>query len=398
MPKILITGNGFDLYHHLPTKYGHFMSVMKTLEKYDSGKDVNFEDLFNEDFKRNFEYDYNLIMENYDVGKITFNHENIRELKNIISKNVWYNHFRKISSLDTWIDFETEIENVLNQISILIKYSEKSPPGQKYFRRKELNIYIDFAEFGFCQNQNMTISRFEEEFINVRTDKLDSKKILIKMAESLDMFISIFNSYLSNIVFHFYNSFKGIVRIPLQQIDFFYSFNYTPTLEKIYNKNILVTYLHGQANEDDSLQNIVLGINEITNEISINKVFEFSKDYQKIIKKTNTNLLELPTVKMQITEETIFYIFGHSLDKSDKEYIEHIFKFLELDHSESSRIVVFYHNSIDNKNKVKNLFSFINKNKVIEFNASERLDFVQINEKNIETEFSKKLWQKEFII
>ncbi|WP_052257153.1 AbiH family protein [Flavobacterium sp. AED] len=33
MAKILITGNGFDLFHHLPTKYGHFMSIMKAIEE-----------------------------------------------------------------------------------------------------------------------------------------------------------------------------------------------------------------------------------------------------------------------------------------------------------------------------------------------------------------------------
>lgn len=31
MPKILITGNGFDLHHKLPTHYNDFMKVVKQI-------------------------------------------------------------------------------------------------------------------------------------------------------------------------------------------------------------------------------------------------------------------------------------------------------------------------------------------------------------------------------
>ena len=51
MAKILITGNGFDLFHHLPTKYQHFMSVMKTVENNQFNDKVSFEELFGLEFK-----------------------------------------------------------------------------------------------------------------------------------------------------------------------------------------------------------------------------------------------------------------------------------------------------------------------------------------------------------
>ena len=47
MSKILITGNGFDLFHHLPTKYQHFMSVMKTIENNQFDNDISFDELHN---------------------------------------------------------------------------------------------------------------------------------------------------------------------------------------------------------------------------------------------------------------------------------------------------------------------------------------------------------------
>ena len=39
--NILIVGNGFDLSHYLPTKYDHFMLVMKAIEKKDLEKPIN---------------------------------------------------------------------------------------------------------------------------------------------------------------------------------------------------------------------------------------------------------------------------------------------------------------------------------------------------------------------
>ena len=51
MSKILITGNGFDLFHYLPTKYGHFIAIMTTIEDCNFSEDVSFEELFGKVFK-----------------------------------------------------------------------------------------------------------------------------------------------------------------------------------------------------------------------------------------------------------------------------------------------------------------------------------------------------------
>jgi hypothetical protein len=394
MSKILITGNGFDLFHHLPTKYNHFMAIMKTVEKFEFKKEISFKDLFGRIFKDKFPVDYDLIIDNYKVNDIRFDYFKIKELDVLLKNNTWYKHFNKISEIETWIDFESEIENVLIQISSLIRLVEKKRAGEKFFKNDDLNIYIDFSEFDFCDKGVEGGVNIDDKYINIRTDKFDGKEVLRKMAFSLDEFTTIFNIYLSHIIMQFYDNYTGNLKIPIHFIDFFYSFNYTPTLEKLYNHNTNVVYLHGETNIDNSIQNIVLGVDEIPNEIVSNKAFEFSKYYQKIIKRTNNTLFEIPNKDTQISEENIFYIFGHSLDKSDKEYIENIFCFLEKDYTQTSCIVVFYYDENDNKSKVKNLFSFIKKDIIIDLNASGRLAFVEINKANLESEFSKKLWQK----
>ena len=45
--NILIVGNGFDLSHYLPTKYDHFMVVMKAIEDRDESQgEMGFDNLF----------------------------------------------------------------------------------------------------------------------------------------------------------------------------------------------------------------------------------------------------------------------------------------------------------------------------------------------------------------
>lgn len=126
MAKILITGNGFDLFHHLPTKYGHFMSIMKTIEGNNFSKDISFEDLFGSFFKDENQIDYKLIVENYKVAEFKFEVDKINDLKVSLHNNLWYKYFKNVIEIETWIDFEVEVENVLKQLSILLK--SETPP------------------------------------------------------------------------------------------------------------------------------------------------------------------------------------------------------------------------------------------------------------------------------
>lgn len=394
MSKILITGNGFDLFHHLPTKYHHFISIMQTIEGNHYDTDVSFDELFGRVFKIKHQYEYKSIEENYNTASIKFSYEKLNSIKKLLETNLWYKHFKNVTEIETWIDFESEIENVLIQMSSIIKHSEENRTIYTSFNNRELNIYIDFSEFGLCRKNDSENSYFDEDNINPRTGKFDAKKALDKMIKSFDEFITIFNVYLSHVTMLFYDNYKGEIKIPIHYVDFFYSFNYTPTLEKIYNKNIHVVYLHGETNSDNSIQNIVLGVDEIPNEMILNKAFEFSKYYQKIVKRSNDRLLGIPNKETNISEEHVFYIFGHSLDKSDKGYIKHIFSFLENDYTDSSNLVVFYYDDNDYKSKVKNLFSFMEKDIIVDLNESGRLVFVEINKVNLEREFGRKLWQK----
>ena len=332
MSKILITGNGFDLFHHLPTKYNHFISIMITIEDVVYESDVSFEELFGRVFKRKDLGDYDLIIENYNTNNIKFDLDKINRIKQLLETNLWYKHFKNVSKLETWIDFEMEIETILNLLAIFDIHKSKKAVEKNMFENS-LVIYSAFEAFGIVKlDGNLGSFILNDEFINKRNRLIDVKKILEDLVKSFEEFIVIFNRYLVDIVSVFYNEIKQKSFIPFGLINEIYTFNYTPTLENIYKiDKSKIVYLHGKINEDCQKQNLVLGISEISEEIKKNKAFDFTKYHQKIIKRTNEKFIDVPKSLKSSWRETVFYIIGHSLDQSDKEYIIDLFKFLEND-------------------------------------------------------------------
>ena len=385
MSKILITGNGFDLFHHLPTKYQHFISIMQTIEKHQFKDEVTFLKLFGRSFKDRFPKDFESIVENYNVEHIKFDNLKIKQIDELLKENLWYKYFKTVLEIDTWIDFEVEINEVLILVNNYFDYYKSNYNKVKLLDYKDKDILSVF------------------KIISVSTNDLDDKyKIRRKVNErlayevllyNLEDFIKIFNRYLVDIVSAFYDNIKQKISIPYHLMNEIYTFNYTPTLEKMYKVDkSKVVYLHGEINEDFQKQNLVLGISELNDEVKESKIYGFTKYYQKVNKNSNNKFVDVPKRVTSSLNETVFYIIGHSLDLSDKEYIIDLFKFLEFDHNEFSKICVFYFNENDKVNKWNNLFSIIDKEIILEMNKSKRLYFVELSVENIQKEFCKDLY------
>lgn len=401
MSKILITGNGFDLFHGLPTKYGHFMAVMKTIESNNFvNDDISFNDLFGKDFKNNFSNDYDLILEKFDTKNIKFNKILIEKNKSKLNKNGWYNYFKGVLEIETWIDFESELENALMGISIVFNNLKDVPINNfNFYDKDKLKVFCEFENFEFAENISSEYTRFHfnEKFLDYKNSRIKEELVLKSLHDSLKSFTIIFNRYLVDIVDLFYNEFTIKSKIPLNQINKIFTSNYTPTLEKVYNidkSNII--YFHGKVNEIDEDQNLIFGISELSKKIKENKMYNFSKQFQKIFNNINYKFIEIPNIKDNL-EETIFYVIGHSLDKSDKDYVLDLFKFLEADSSKKSKICVFYYNKNDKENKLKNLFNVVGEQKISEMNKNERLYFTELNDANIVLEFNRKLKERKTI-
>jgi hypothetical protein len=389
MAKILITGNGFDLFHHLPTRYHHFISIMQTIEGNQYNADVSFDKLFGRVFKIKHQCEYDLIEENYNTAKIKFSYEKLNIIKGLLETNLWYKHFKNVTEIDTWIDFEIEVEYILNQLSIFNKYDDKSVVKRNFFK-DELMHQTNLNHFNIVEFLANFKFKLKPKYINVRKGVVDLKEILEDLLVSFNDFILIFNQYLVDIVCTFYPYRKQIELIAFESIDKIYTFNYTPTFENIYNVDkSKIVYLHGEINENSQSQNLVLGVSELNSEVIKSKTHGFTKYYQKANKNTNPRFIDVPKDYEKGLSETIFYIIGHSLDESDKEYIIDLFDFLKFDNNRYSKICVFYISSKDKENKWNNLFNIIDKNLVTEMHKTERLYFVKLNIENVLSEFLK---------
>lgn len=123
--RIFVLGNGFDLAHYLPTAYVHFMDAMRVVEGSEENAALGFDDLFqkyisgdcSERDKKFFQKTKKL----YKTDDLQLSPDKVKELRGNLKSNGWFQHFKHhLTDVDTWIDFETEIENVLLSINTLL--------------------------------------------------------------------------------------------------------------------------------------------------------------------------------------------------------------------------------------------------------------------------------------
>ena len=95
--NILVIGNGFDLAHGLPTSYKEFLKFV--LESADMCS----------------RFQKNGLGDKESASAVA-------EIKEMIKDNFWINHFEKVSECgENWIDFETEISKVIQEIDAVRK-------------------------------------------------------------------------------------------------------------------------------------------------------------------------------------------------------------------------------------------------------------------------------------
>ena len=123
--KIFVLGNGFDLAHYLPTAYVHFMDAMMVLESCEAGQELGFDDLFknylsDESSDRDKDF-FSKTKELYKTDDLSLSIDTVKDLQIELKDNGWFQHFKHhLTDVDTWIDFENEIEEVLLTISVLL--------------------------------------------------------------------------------------------------------------------------------------------------------------------------------------------------------------------------------------------------------------------------------------
>lgn len=435
MKNILIVGNGFDLSHFLPTKYDHFMGVMRAIQEFNkSNSCMSFDDLFSELQKKEPIF-FSKTREFYNLEQVNLSSSKVDVFKDMLGKNVWYKFFLDhVNDIKTWIDFEQKIEEALLYIAgalqeiedkflkigtfnVDIHLKSSGPASERSYVFSQLQFKILTQLTLFKQNQpiqNKTfIGKINPYYFNVALDEsygFNYKKYLSFLQTELDIFIEIFNKYLVLIVDKFCVS--SLMQISgFSYIHKIYSFNYTNTFKKFHNQHANLEYLHGKHGDN---QNIVLGISDLTIQSLVQlKAYGFTKYHQKLFKNTdyiflsnilrdiNSSLEKIKSLEQKIAHyqegtrmrneliKTIqlhqdyldktkyhLHLWGHSLDVSDQNYIHEIFS-LNSDTYDSALVTIYYYNEDSKFELLANLIHILSKETVEKWVKNKWLEFMK---------------------
>lgn len=356
--NILIIGNGFDLAHDLPTKYENFLDFTNTYLRipcFDSKYTASFSDYFKKIKQENpFVYE---------------------EIGSLIKDNVWLKHFnsvyeeRRKEGKIGWIDFESEISVAIQALDGAISTIDE------YLRKGKDQGRMEAYQF---ESLKYLIGRERDRFSNVYFNMRSISCYREQFLDDLNKLTRCLEIYLSDYI----NNLPASKRLPDilgLKVDKVLSFNYTNTYERLYGKDnpdIEYDYIHGKADiaHDINSCNLVLGIDEYLPEGERDENIEFiqfKKFYQRIYKKTgckyldwingySTRLNDTRRNKFnQVVEDFNIYIFGHSLDITDKDILS------KLILAKYARTISFHFNQDALGNQIANLVKVIGQDNLI---------------------------------
>lgn len=420
MNKILVLGNGFDLAHYLPTKYDHFMTAMQAIVK-SQNREIAFDELFADYLKNNDEF-FLRTKEFYKTDEFKLSEILVNNFKEKLENNAWFQYFSKyLENVETWIDFESEIERVLwlfleiinlsyNSNNLLYSNIQEYPVNDIFMEWKKISLnftekhklssqyndllkvfilkvkYISGVYERYSYSQSKDFRELREididEFSNNITEKFIRKDVFNgcsvyeyydkrKVINTIDIgllkrygqtYTSLNGVEIFKILSNQLNDFKSIFSLYMLEVveklnpkkefkipnnldvglSAVFTFNYSESFQRFYGikPNLIdkVQHLHGNAKAN----NIVLGIDDLNDELKPYKIYDFVKTHQKIINNTDYKFLNYDILKLGYTNPNKMYldtrymknyhpyeiiVWGHSLDISDREYIQEIFSF-----------------------------------------------------------------------
>lgn len=371
--EILLIGNGFDIEHGLPTKYINFLSFVRefqnTYEKLENHS-IKVNDIEDSYFKSLFSDSENLIVE--ALVQLTF-------------ENLWIKYFQRIHQLhlknkENWIDFESEISDVIKTLDSALKLYKDKENGDSSNRilpnHLTSKLILVMGEGGILQKNN--IKNCAGKLLN------DLNRLICALEIYIWDYIDYAGNYGSNI--RYYNP-------DINEIypDAVLSFNYSDTYRRVYaykRKNIEYDFIHGKAknnlchpfNIDEFLEksNLVLGIDEYLPKDSREIDFiAFKKYYQRIYKCTGNQYKRWLEQIDKKKEESKLYIFGHSLDETDGDILR------DLINNDRIQTIIYYKDKKSLGQQIANLVKVLSRDKVIEkvYGHNPSIKFIQQRER-----------------
>lgn len=392
---ILLIGNGFDLAHGLPTKYTDFLEFVKMIKIIKEQNIFNDGDAIskagcNKDNKK-LHKDIRLII----LGKANSKKlaRDSKKLLECIDNNLWIEYFIQcpMYQKENWIDFESEISRVIQLIDNDMK---QNGFDENNIIRKLANEEITKMEkaegekWSVAKTSEYVHEYLENHPIENLKEKITYKQLIERLEEDLDRLIRALEIYLAEYV-NVINDTEECKAIQSINPNCVLSFNYSNTYERLYGntKKIEYNYIHGKADINSTIEsnNMVLGIDEYLEPKRINKEISFiafKKYYQRIYKGTgceyrdwiykikesgksielklqNEYPVQIPFIKFTNDARHNLYIFGHSLDVTDKDILKEIIL------NDNVHTTIFYMDKNDLKRKIANLVKVITQDELI---------------------------------
>lgn len=364
--KYLVLGNGFDLAHGLKTGYKDFLMYVIQRDK----------------------ALYNNFTEN-NVAKIQYigiTEEN-EYLRDKLEHNVWMTYFvilyrDRLIHGENWIDFEMEI-------SYIVEIFDRKA-------KSKLEYISELKDINNTENKKFLI--FYNLYGILHKEGVESVKkhtygeLISDLSNDLEDVILAFEFYLQNEVEVKQISICSPDIKSLGRLDGVLNFNYTTTLQRAYQEfdNVPIHYVHGRVSSDGK-NNMVLGVNEYWDEdgADIHTDFNaFKKFIQRIMKNTGVDyrkwiydMTNRGKKYLSTRNKTDYkdlgssevYIFGHSLDISDKDLLEEFFL------NENIVVNVFYKDKVHQANLIAAIIRMISEKVFIEQYQSypQQIKFIQ---------------------
>lgn len=393
--NILIIGNGFDLYHSLPTRYTDFLTFVEFWDDFY----LKYTSIINNQ-PVNYTEPKKKISVNLHNGKITseavkemalyatmYDKNNISFLNDSFKINKWILYFNGIDyKKDGWIDFEREIEKVLLKIemyfnTVLPIIEEKMVQrvsGEGKWEGLATYVNSDYQLLFELFGKNVDCVDMSWAYDLDKNNQFNRSKqkhiLLDNMKKELDTLIQCFRIYLLEFV-ECINTNKRCQQIKdLGKLKLL-NFNYTNTFIDNYKNQLIdkTCYVHGNIADN----NMVMGVSD--DFIDNNDYIYFQKFFQRIQKRTGLDYEKL----LEYIDDTItnedelsqkypeVYIMGHSLDKTDKGILS---KFMKKEYT----VHIFYHNQDAYEQQVVKLVEMFGKERIIEAVAKGEILFEQL--------------------
>lgn len=341
---VLILGNGFDLAHGLPTRYSDFLEFCKLFLTDIHDKDKILTVLFNK-------YEMN--------GKcIKYFSEKYDYFGNLLDKNIWYNYFSNNILCKclgkNWVDLETEIK-------LCIKYIDEN---SKYLSQSVKDLFKKRTLIGDEDNAAIRYSAFKSAVLKSSKEIKDIFDLRKALYEDLNNLIKALEIYLMLVDFISTNIISNDIA---PDYSYIINFNYTNMYKKIYNYYSLakIFCIHGELNHEPN--NMVLGIDEYWSKEERDNHTNFTifkKFAQRIQKRTGIESYkwfdEIKSDYEKNNEVAEVFIFGHSLDVTDKDIL---YDYLE---SEATDVTIYCRNEEIEGEYIANVIKIIGEKRLLE--------------------------------